>query len=118
MDKEPKRYYLEGNTYPIREELKSRGFQWDPEANQWWHSKRAAAREAQQLVERRPGLDDVAGRAIEDLHAALGDRIERRHVPTRPVSGALAVDGNVMAGLHPGRGGGNHRIGGGDDVSG
>ena len=41
MDKEPKRYYLEGNTYPIREELKSRGFQWDPEANQWWHSKRA-----------------------------------------------------------------------------
>ena len=66
MDKETKRYFLEGNTYPIREELKSRGFQWDPEANQWWHSKRAVAREAQQLVPPEPQKHYIEGAEFSD----------------------------------------------------
>ena len=66
MEKEPKRYYLEGNTYPIREELKSRGFQWDPEANQWYHTKRGVAQQAQQLVPPVPQKHYIEGAEFSD----------------------------------------------------
>ena len=42
------RYYVTGNTYPRRAELKAAGFRWDPEQKAWWTT---SAKEANRVVD-------------------------------------------------------------------
>lgn len=37
------RHYVAGNTYPVREHLRSAGLKWDPTAKAWWTSDRDVA---------------------------------------------------------------------------
>lgn len=38
-----RRHYLRGNTYPIKDRLRSAGAKWDPDARAWWTGKREVA---------------------------------------------------------------------------
>jgi hypothetical protein len=81
-----RRYYLRGNTRPIKGQLKEAGCHWDPEEGAWWTSKRDVAerfqREASALPEPpapcEPSADDVAitgnTYSIRDQLRALGGR--------------------------------------------
>ncbi|MGH8519853.1 MAG: hypothetical protein ACREU9_00105 [Gammaproteobacteria bacterium] len=42
---EGRRTYITGNTYPIRNQLRSIGAHWDADRKAWWTSKREAAQE-------------------------------------------------------------------------
>jgi hypothetical protein len=74
VDKQGRRHYLRGNTYPIRDRLREAGAKWDPEERCWWTGKaetaaeliqQAADTEAPRQQERKaPGMAaTVAGRA-------------------------------------------------------
>lgn len=71
---EGRRHYLIGNTYPIKDALRSVGAKWDPDRKAWWTGKRevaesVVARGAEQNPEREDpsGLDTkVIGRATHN----------------------------------------------------
>lgn len=43
IEKQGRRYYLVGNTYTIKEDIKDSGGHWDPDVGAWWTSKREVA---------------------------------------------------------------------------
>ena len=45
------KYYISGNTYEFRQELKNRGCRYDPNARQWYHANKAEAEKAQALID-------------------------------------------------------------------
>ena len=74
IEKRGRRYYIRGNTYPIKDQLRSAGCRWDRDEKAWWTGKAdvadrfASVRPESGRSERperpAPGLDaTVAGRA-------------------------------------------------------
>lgn len=43
VEKIGRRYYISGNTYPIKSTLKAAGCKWDPDRKSWWTGKKAVA---------------------------------------------------------------------------
>lgn len=43
VDKKGRRFYLRGNTYPIKDSLRSSGAKWDADERAWWTSKQEVA---------------------------------------------------------------------------
>ena len=43
IDQQGRRFYLRGNTFPIKDQLRSAGCKWDPEAKCWYTGKRELA---------------------------------------------------------------------------
>lgn len=43
IEQQGKRFYLRGNTYPIKDQLRAAGAKWDPDAKCWWTGKRETA---------------------------------------------------------------------------
>ena len=47
---EPRKHFITGNTFDVKDQLKELGCKWDAESNQWYHTSRKGAAEAQKLV--------------------------------------------------------------------
>lgn len=43
IEKQGRRYYIAGNTYPIKDQLRAAGCKWDPDRKQWWTGKKDVA---------------------------------------------------------------------------
>lgn len=43
VQKEGRRFYFSGNTYPIKDSLRAAGCKWDPDRKQWWTGKAETA---------------------------------------------------------------------------
>jgi len=43
IEKKGRRHYVRGNTYPMRHDLRSAGFRWDPNESAWWTGKASLA---------------------------------------------------------------------------
>lgn len=61
IQKTGRRYYLRGNTYPIRKDLGNNGFHWDRDERAWWTSKKAlaeryTAQDIQARINERPSV--------------------------------------------------------------
>lgn len=70
IDQQGRRYYLRGNTYPIKRQLREAGCTWDPEARAWWTGKRDVA-------ERFAKVDPADVReTIGDDAPVLGARVQ------------------------------------------
>lgn len=72
IEKRGRRYYLRGNTFPIKEQLRSAGCKWDPNERAWWTGKKEIANKFSGTTpatksgtkDAAPGQDaTVAGRA-------------------------------------------------------
>src|SRR6516165_8069976 len=63
-------------------------------------------------------LRHITGWAVQHLHPPLGNRIERRHVPTGRLLAALAIYGNVVTGFHAVSSGRDDGVGRRNDMSG
>lgn len=69
VEKTGRRFYIVGNTYPIKDEIKSAGCKWDAERRAWWTGKVDVAEQLASKADsspknEAPGLDaKVAGRA-------------------------------------------------------
>lgn len=57
-----RRYYLRGNTYPVRDALRAAGAHWDRDAQAWWVGKRDVA---EQLLARLSGASPSTPAAAE-----------------------------------------------------
>jgi hypothetical protein len=50
IDQQGRRFYLRGNTYPVKDQLRDAGFKWDPDTKCWYTGKRELAEQfAKQL---------------------------------------------------------------------
>jgi hypothetical protein len=58
IQSEGRRHYLLGNTYPIKDQLRSAGAHWDADRKAWWTSKRDVA---ERLAGGATGASDAAG---------------------------------------------------------
>ena len=67
IEKVGRRYYVTGNTYAIKDQLRSKGCKWDPDRKQWWTGKKDVADKIEGLqVQRSEKTGDdleVIGRA-------------------------------------------------------
>jgi hypothetical protein len=75
VTKEGRRYYLSGNTFPIKDKLRAAGAHWDRDRSSWWTSKESAALEfAAEVNAQGAELDAVrAATAGEELVAIEGN---------------------------------------------
>lgn len=59
IQQDGRRYYLMGNTYPIRDQLRDAGFHWDGEKRAWWTGER---KKAEKIVSATQGKQVAPGR--------------------------------------------------------
>jgi hypothetical protein len=50
IDQQGRRFYLRGNTYPVKDALRSAGCKWDPDARCWYTGKRELAEQCAQGI--------------------------------------------------------------------
>src|SRR5205809_5583379 len=50
MAQEEKKYFITGNTFEVKDQLKELGCKWDAEAGQWYHTSRKVSAQAQKLA--------------------------------------------------------------------
>lgn len=86
INSQGRRHYLRGNTYPIKDRLRSAGCKWDPDAKCWYTGKRELALQLlaelapESMVERDANLEGRgdAAAAIRALAPAAPERNERQ----------------------------------------
>ena len=70
MAQEEKKYFISGNTFEVKDQLKELGCRWDAEAGQWYHTNRKVAAQAQKLVPAGPEKH-IIGQAPYELKERL-----------------------------------------------
>lgn len=65
IDQQGRRFYLRGNTYPIKDQLRAAGCKWDADAKSWYTSKR-------ELAEQLAGQSQAPG--PQDAPSGQSDR--------------------------------------------
>lgn len=59
IEKAGRRYYVLGNTYPMRDQIRAAGCRWDDERRAWWTGKQAVAQELVQGAVAAPVVEIV-----------------------------------------------------------
>lgn len=54
IDQQGRRFYLRGNTYPVKDQLRSAGCKWDPDAKCWYTGKREVAEQLVSQLQQSP----------------------------------------------------------------
>jgi glucan-binding YG repeat protein len=61
METMDKKYFITGNSYAIKDQLKELGFKWDAEAKNWYHNNETIASTAQKFVPEGPEKHFIHG---------------------------------------------------------
>ncbi len=96
IEKIGRRYYITGNTYPIRSRLREAGCNWDASRKAWWTGKKTVA---EQLAAARPDSDSGDGPSVTAEQPLLGKvkytaksgRVGTWYVAARASSGRLLL---------------------------
>ena len=72
IEKTGRRYYLQGNTYPIKDQLRAAGAHWDREERAWWTSREDVAQAAVQAAEKEIKEAATAARYVKLADGSWG----------------------------------------------
>ena len=61
METADKKFFIAGNSYAIKDQLKELGFKWDAEAKNWYHTNETVASTAQKFVPAGPEKHFIHG---------------------------------------------------------
>jgi hypothetical protein len=70
IDQQGRRYYLRGDTYPVKDQLRSAGCKWDPDAKAWYTGKREVAEQIVGQFQAAPAATGETG----EQPSSPGDR--------------------------------------------
>ena len=71
IDQQGRRFYLRGNTYPLKDQLRGAGCKWDPDTKCWYTGKRELAEQcAQGIIPTPVASSDPSTASLESMQNA------------------------------------------------
>lgn len=95
IEKEGRRHYLVGNTYPIKDALRSAGCKWDADRRAWWTGK---ADVAEELAGKAPEASAAATSTPQDGTVGVEDKVIRGRASYRGKTYYVLFDGPTRRG--------------------